>query len=97
MSKEPKASVLLESDPLGMSASSLLICSAPECEYSTSDRSNLRVHEMGHSGELPYQCPYCPHATRDRGNMKVHERVHRDEKPFKCDEVRPQPATHASA
>ncbi|KAI1698746.1 c2H2-type zinc-finger domain-containing protein [Ditylenchus destructor] len=54
------------------------------CEYATTWRSKLIVHERIHSGERPYKCEFCKYASAYRNRIIIHIRSHTGEKPYKC-------------
>jgi len=42
-----------------------------ECNYSTVERSHLKVHVRVHTGEKPFKCSFCEYATAQSSTLKV--------------------------
>ncbi|XP_008060104.1 zinc finger protein 705A-like isoform X2 [Carlito syrichta] len=54
------------------------------CRKAFSNCSNLRQHEMIHTGERPYECHLCGKAFIQNSDLKKHNRTHTGEKPYEC-------------
>uniref|UniRef100_A0A8C0U8F7 C2H2-type domain-containing protein n=1 Tax=Cyanistes caeruleus TaxID=156563 RepID=A0A8C0U8F7_CYACU len=55
-----------------------------ECAVTFSQRSQLIIHQMIHTGEGPYECPKCGKRFQTSSDLLVHQRIHTDERPFRC-------------
>ncbi|NXC41725.1 ZN214 protein, partial [Penelope pileata] len=49
-------------------------------------RSELRIHQLIHTGERPYKCPECGRSYRRSTELRSHQRIHTGERPYKCPE-----------
>lgn len=55
------------------------------CTEAFPKESDLKKHEMGHTGGKPYQCGECSKRLARRGDLKRHERIHTGENQYECD------------
>ena len=54
--------------------------SCPDCEYSSTNSYNLKVHRRIHSGDKPFKCEYCQYASTQKHAVLQHQRNrHRDQ------------------
>ncbi|KAB7501845.1 Zinc finger and SCAN domain-containing protein 5A, partial [Armadillidium nasatum] len=58
------------------------LCS--KCEYKTNFKSNLKSHELNHSGTYKFQCSKCEYKTNFKSNLKNHELNHSLTYKFQC-------------
>lgn len=61
-------------------------CNYTDCGKSLHSLGSLKIHQLIHSGDLPYSCSFCSKRFRTQGQVGVHERSHTGDKPFKCTE-----------
>lgn len=54
------------------------------CDKALHSLGSLKIHELIHTGDLPFACNFCEKRFRTQGQVKVHSRSHTKEKPFKC-------------
>lgn len=54
------------------------------CDFSSSNKSNLVIHERQHTGEKPYTCEHCDYRSADRNSLKKHLLRHSGVKKFFC-------------
>ena len=54
------------------------------CSNRFKTKGQLKVHEMIHTGEVPYECKNCKKRFSQICNLKKHERIHTGEVPFEC-------------
>ena len=59
-----------------------LTCS--RCNKTFTQVVKLNIHEMIHTGKIPFSCSKCNKKFTTSSNLKTHERIHTDEKPFSC-------------
>lgn len=59
-------------------------CEFENCGKSLHSLGSLKIHQLIHTGDLPYSCGFCKKKFRTQGQVKVHERSHNGDKPFKC-------------
>ena len=46
------------------------------CKKGFNNRSNMKIHEMVHTGEKPYKCLACDYKCTTSSYLKIHERNH---------------------
>ena len=54
------------------------------CPRTFKSPSDLKRHELTHTGEKPFKCEHCDYASTRAGDLQTHMRIHTGEKPFKC-------------
>ena len=50
-----------------------------QCDFTSSDRRNLRTHLKIHSGEMSNKCNLCHYAIYTASNLKMHLEIHNGE------------------
>ncbi|XP_046408598.1 zinc finger protein 260-like [Ischnura elegans] len=55
-----------------------------ECTESFTQKRDLTVHKLTHSGRKRYSCSTCSKSFTHRGHLDIHSRIHAVEKPFIC-------------
>ncbi|XP_046408751.1 zinc finger protein 2 homolog [Ischnura elegans] len=58
--------------------------SCSECTESFTQRRDLTVHKLTHTGGKTYSCSTCCKSFTHRGHLNIHFRTHTGEKPFIC-------------
>ena len=56
------------------------------CDYASSDKTNLRRHSKTHKGEKLNKCNQCDYACSRTGKLRIHLKTHSGEKSNKCNE-----------
>ncbi|XP_041849367.1 zinc finger protein 699-like isoform X5 [Melanotaenia boesemani] len=54
------------------------------CGKALKEKSPVRKHDSGSTGEKPFSCNECGKCFRDRKSVNVHMRIHTGEKPYSC-------------
>ena len=57
-----------------------------QCEYASSQGSNLRRHLKTHSGEKANKCNQCDYASSQASSLRTHLKTHSGEKTNKCNQ-----------
>ena len=55
------------------------------CDRSFQHQNSRQIHEISHTGEMPYVCSTCGETFTQSGTLKVHERIHTSERPYSSD------------
>ncbi|XP_046408789.1 gastrula zinc finger protein XlCGF57.1-like [Ischnura elegans] len=58
--------------------------SCSECTESFTQKRDLTVHKITHTGGKTYSCSTCSKSFTRRGHLNIHSRTHTGEKPFIC-------------
>ncbi|XP_046408786.1 zinc finger protein 569-like [Ischnura elegans] len=58
--------------------------SCSECTESFTQKRDLTVHKLTHTGGKRYSCSTCSKSFTHRGHLNIHLRTHSGEKPFIC-------------
>ncbi|XP_046408555.1 zinc finger protein 260-like [Ischnura elegans] len=58
--------------------------SCSECTESFTQKRDLTVHKLTHTGGKRYSCSTCSKSFTHRGHLDIHSRTHAVEKPFMC-------------
>ncbi|KAG8199622.1 hypothetical protein JTE90_009457 [Oedothorax gibbosus] len=66
------------------------------CPYTTVYKSDLKRHNLQHTGERPYKCYVCNKDFTQNHVLKTHMLIHLRQKPFQC-EVCQQSFRHAKS
>ncbi|KAG7158777.1 Endothelial zinc finger protein induced by tumor necrosis factor alpha-like [Homarus americanus] len=56
------------------------------CDAKFHQQSDLRRHNLGHTGEKPYRCKHCDAGFTRTSSLNKHLRIHTGEKPYVCEE-----------
>ncbi|KAG8173655.1 hypothetical protein JTE90_010541 [Oedothorax gibbosus] len=56
-----------------------------QCKKSYSNKHNLKLHSMTHSGMWPHVCHFCGKGFLHRKTMRLHMLTHTRDYPYKCD------------
>ncbi|XP_046408600.1 oocyte zinc finger protein XlCOF6-like [Ischnura elegans] len=59
--------------------------SCSECTESFTQKRDLTVHKLTHTGGNRYSCSTCSKSFTRRGHLNIHSRIHTGEKPFICE------------
>ncbi|XP_062875030.1 histone-lysine N-methyltransferase PRDM9-like [Trichomycterus rosablanca] len=59
-----------------------------QCEWSFTQKSDLKRHQYIHTGEKPYHCLQCGKGFLYRSALQRHQRLHTGEKPYHCSQCR---------
>ena len=57
-----------------------------QCNYASSQSSNLKTHFKRHSGEKLHKCKQCNYASSYAGTLRTHMTTHSGERPNKCNQ-----------
>ena len=55
-----------------------------KCDYTSTQRSNLKRHMRGHTEEKNQKFNFCAFASSKEYNLRLHMRVHTEKRPYKC-------------
>ena len=47
-----------------------------------SDKSDMKRHELIHSGQRPYACNVCKKTFSVKSDMKIHQLIHSEQRPY---------------
>ena len=56
----------------------------PLCDYKTTNKGRLVIHQRSHTGEKPLECTLCDFKTAYKDHLKEHQLRHTGAKPFEC-------------
>lgn len=71
-----------EVPPYNDSSEKQFLCK--QCDFSSADKNELRVHVSSHSGKGVLSCPHCPFSTGYQGTFKRHMSKHSRETSYQC-------------
>lgn len=54
------------------------------CEYCSKSRYEIKVHEIRHTGQFPYNCEFCSKGYPNKQEFQTHRNSHLGIKPFGC-------------
>ena len=54
-----------------------------KCDKTFSQKGNLKIHYLVHTGEKPFKCDICEQSFTSNENLQSHRRTHTGDKPFK--------------
>ena len=54
-----------------------------QCDKTFSQKGNLKIHYLVHTGVKPFVCDICEQSFTSNENLQSHRRTHTGDKPFK--------------